>query len=175
MAGGLGFLGPAHVPMAIFPFAMSCIIAADLAFRVQFEGLSLAGLQALLPLALAYLLFAEFLCFGPLLFLARALAEARLAGLRDYGVLVQHHNKLFHAKWIDGQGPPGESPLGNPDMSSLVDLGSSFTVIREMNIVPVSRRQLLQVAVAIFVPGLPLLFLALPVGDVLRLVIGIIH
>ena len=175
MAGGLGFLGPAHVPMAIFPFAMSCIIAADLAFRIQFEGLTLAGLQTLLPLAFAYLLFAEFLCFGPLLVLAPALAEARLAALRDYGMLVQHHNQLFHAKWIDGERPPGESPLGNPDMSSLVDLGSSFMVVRQMNVVPLSRRQLLQVAVAAFAPGLPLLFLTLPVGDVARLVLGIVR
>jgi hypothetical protein len=172
MAAGLGFLGVAHLSMAIFPFAMSCIIAAELAFRIQFEGLTLGGLQALLPLAIAYLLFAELLCFGPLLVLTPALAEARRIALRDYGMLVQHHNQLFHAKWVEG--PPEESPLGNPDMSSLIDLGSSYTVIRDMNLAPVSRRQLLQVAALAAVPALPLLFLTLPVSEVARLLLGVV-
>jgi hypothetical protein len=59
-------------------------------------------------------------------------------------------------------------------MSSLVDLGSSFSVIREMNIVPVSRRQLLQVAAVACVPGLPLVFLVLPLAEVAKLFLGIV-
>ena len=74
---------------------------------------------------------------------------------------------------IVGQGGD-EPPLGNPDMSSLVDLGSSYLVIREMNIVPVSRRQMLQVAAVACLPGRPLLFLALPVMDVIRLLLGVV-
>ena len=57
---------------------------------------------------------------------------------------------------------------------TLVDLGSSYLVIREMNIVPVSRRQMLQVAVVACLPGVPLLFLALPVMDVIRLLLGVV-
>ena len=33
MAAGLGFLGTAHVTLAIFPFALSCVLAAELAGR----------------------------------------------------------------------------------------------------------------------------------------------
>lgn len=172
MAAGIGFLGLAHVSMAIFPFGLSCILAAELSFRVAFEGLTFAGLQALLPILVAYILFAEVLIFGPLLIFAPVLAEARRSGLRTYGVLVQRHNQLFHDKWIMGEG--SETPLGNPDMSSLVDLGSSFAVIREMNIVPVSLRQMMQVVVVTCLPGLPLLFLALPVMDVIRLFLGVV-
>ena len=174
MAAGLGFLGTAHVSMAIFPVAVSCIIAAELAFRMVFEGLTLAGVQPMLPLLLGYLLLMEFLVFGPLLVLVPLLADARRAALRTYGVLVQRHNRLFHEKWIGGGHPPDELPLGNPDMSSLVDLGSSYAVIREMNVIPVSRRQMIQVAVLACAPGLPLLFLALPIGEVARLVLGVI-
>ena len=110
---------------------------------------------------------------GPLLILAPVLAAARREGLRTYGVLVQRHNQAFHDKWIKGEGGD-DSPLGNPDMSSLVDLGSSYLVIREMNIVPVSRRQMLQVAAVACLPGVPLLFLALPVMDVIRLLLGVV-
>jgi hypothetical protein len=173
MSAGVGFLGVAHVAMSIFPFAVSTVLAAELAFRVVFEGLTLHDLQGLLPLLAGYILFIEALIFGPLLSFAPVLAAARRAGLRSYGVLVQRHNQAFHDKWITAAGGD-ESPLGNPDMSSLVDLGSSYLVIREMNIAPISRRQMLQVAGVACLPGVPLLFLALPVMDVIRLLLGVV-
>lgn len=174
LSAGLGFLGMGHVSMAIFPFAISCVITAELAFRIQFEGMTLSGLQALLPLLLAYLLFVEMLIFGPLAVFIPVLAKARRDALRSYGMLVQHHNQLFHDKWIIAPLSPPESPLGDPDMSSLVDLGSSFTVIREMNIVPVNRRQMFQVAAVTCLPGVPLIFLALPIAEVARLLLGVL-
>ena len=175
MAAGLGFLGVAHVSMAIFPFAVGCILSAELAFRAQFEGLDLAALQSMAPLLIAYLVFVEFVTFGPLLIFLPLLTRTRLEALRSYGTLVQQHNQLFHNKWIDGDRPADELPLGNPDMSSLVDLGSSFTVIRQMNIVPVGPTQLIRVAVVACLPGLPLLFLVLPFKEVLKLLIGVIR
>ena len=174
MAAGLGFLGMAHVSMAIFPFAISVVIAADLGFRIRFEGLTLSALQSMLPALVGYVLFLEVLIFGPLLVIAPVLAAARREALRRYGILVQHHNRLFEEKWITAATPPEEGPLGNPDMSSLVDLGASFSVIRDMNIIPVSRRQATQVALIALLPGLPLVFLALPLGEVAKLALGIV-
>jgi hypothetical protein len=174
MAAGIGFLGTAHVSMAIFPFAVGCIIAAEIAFRVHFEGLNLAGLQSMLPLLGAYLVFVELITFGPLLIFVSLLTQARLDALRTYGALVQQHNQLFHEKWIERGRSPEESPLGNADMSSLVDLGSSYSVIREMNVIPVSRHQLVQVAVLACLPGLPFVLLLLPVADVVQLLVRVL-
>jgi hypothetical protein len=174
MAAGLGFLGIAHVSMAIFPFALGCILSAEVAFRVRFEGLDLTALQSMAPLLIAYLVFVELVTFGPLLIFLPSLARARLEGLRSYGTLVQQHNQLFHDKWIEGSRPADELPLGNPDMSSLVDLGSSFTVIRQMNIVPVGAAQLVQVAIIACLPGLPLMFLVLQFREVLKLLVGVV-
>jgi hypothetical protein len=174
-AAGLGFLGAGHVSMAIFPFAVGCVICAELAFRAAFEGLNLTRLQSMAPLLIAYLVFVEAVTFGPLLIFAPLLARTRREALGSYGILVQHHNQLFHSKWIDGERPADEVPLGNPDMSSLVDLGSSYTVIKQMNIVPFSAAQLAQVAVISCLPGLPLLFQILPFMEVLKLLSGIIR
>ena len=88
-----------------------------------------------------------------------------------HGCLNAHQPQL--AQQITAAGGD-ESPLGNQDMSSLVDLGSSYLVIREMDIVPVSRRQMMQVAGVACLPGVPLLFLALPVMDVIRLLLGVV-
>ncbi|MBS0559988.1 MAG: hypothetical protein JSR21_08040 [Proteobacteria bacterium] len=175
MAGGLGFLGVAQASIAIFPFAVGCILSAELAFRARFEGLNIVALQSMMPLLIAYLVFVEFITFGPLLIFLPLLARARLDALRSYGMLVQRHNQLFHDKWIAGDRASAEVPLGNPDMSSLVDLGSSFTVVRQMNIVPVGATQLIQVAIVSCLPALPLIFLVLPFAEVLKLVIGVIR
>jgi hypothetical protein len=86
-------------------------------------------------------------------------------------MLVQRHNQLFHDKWIAGSSRGDELALGDRDMSSLVDLGNSFAAIRQMNVPPVGRRQLVQVAA---IAGLPLAFLVLPVAEVLRLLLGVI-
>lgn len=174
MAAGLGFLGVAHVSLSIFPFALSCVFSAELAFRVRFEGVDIPTLRSLAPLLLAYLVFAEFVTFGPLLLFAPVLARARREGLRSYGMLVQRHNRLFHEKWIEQDGREREVPLGNPDMSSLVDLGSSFMIVRQMTIFPVGRAQLIQVAVIACLPGLPLALLVLPFAEILRLLAGVI-
>jgi len=174
MAAGLGFLGVAHVSFSIFPFALSCVLAAEIAFRVQFEGMDLATLRSLGPVLFAYLVFVEFVTFGPLLIFVPPLARVRREGLRSYGMLVQWHNDLFHQKWIQQKGREREVPLGNPDMSSLVDLGSSFTVVRQMAIFPVGRIQLIQVAVVACLPGMPLALLVLPLAEVLRLLAGVI-
>ncbi|MGA8034663.1 MAG: hypothetical protein WA823_09595 [Candidatus Acidiferrales bacterium] len=59
--------------------------------------------------------------------------------LLDYGALVPARNQLFHSKWIRNRHPTGAVILGNPDASSLIDLGSSFTVIRQMSIPPIDK------------------------------------
>ena len=175
MAAGLGFLGVAHVSMAIFPFAVGCILSAELAFRITFEGLSLAALRSMAPLLIAYLVFVEFITFGPLVIFVPLLIRTRLEALRSYGILVQQHNQLFHSKWIGGDRPADELPLGNADMSSLVDLGSSFTVIRQMHMIPVGTSQLVRVAIISCFPGLPLMFLVVPFMEVLKLMAGVIR
>lgn len=174
MAAGLGFLGIAHQMLSIFPFAASCVFCAELAFRIWFEGMDLVMLKSMIPLLVAYLIFVELVTFGPLVIFIPLLARVRRDGLQSYGIFVQHHNALFHRKWIEGEKSDGELPLGNPDMSSLVDLGSSFTVVRQMNIIPVGRAQLIVAAVIACLPGLPLAFMLLPFTEMLQLLAGVI-
>jgi hypothetical protein len=136
--------------------------------------MDIAALRSMGPLLVAYLVFVEIVTFGPLLVLVPLLARVRREGLRSYAMLVQWHNQLFHRKWIDGGKDAEEVPLGNGDMSSLVDLGSSSDVVRQMSVFPVGRTQLVQVAVIACLPGVPLVFLVLPIADVLKLLAGVV-
>jgi len=45
-------------------------------------------------------------------------------------------------------------------------------MIREMRLFPFSQQQILQIAVIASLPGLPLIFLVMPVGELLKLLAG---
>ena len=63
-AGGLGFLGGAHITLAIFAFAFSCVLSAHVAFQVYFEAMPIDTFRALFVI---YLVLMELICLGPLL------------------------------------------------------------------------------------------------------------
>ncbi|HEX2940054.1 MAG TPA: hypothetical protein VHO91_03340 [Rhodopila sp.] len=174
LAGGLGFLGIAHTSLSIFPFAFSSVFAAELAFRIVFEHADIAALRSLTPVFVTYLIFIELVIFGPLLVVVPAMARVRRRGLQAYGMLVQQHNQLFQDKWINGNRQAGELPLGSPDMSSLIDLASSYDIVRRMSVFPAGRRQLIQVTIIACLPAAPLVFLLLPFAEVMKLLVGII-
>jgi len=166
---GLGFLGNAHISLAIFPFALSCVFSADVAFRIYFEAAQIGAFKSLF---IAYLVIAEFICLGPLLTLAPAMSRARRRALQQYSALVNDHNREFHKKWVSDSWSADQQLLGNPDMSSLIDLGSSFQVVRQMRSFPFTERQLLLIAVIASVPMMPLVLLEMPVGELLRILAG---
>jgi hypothetical protein len=55
--------------------------------------------------------------------------------------------------------------LGNPDASSLADLGAGFAVVRDMSVVPIDRRTLVALALAAALPMLPIVVFATPAND----------
>lgn len=168
-AGGLGFLGNVHLSLAIFAFAFSCVLSGHIAFQVYFEAVPIQTFQ--IPFVV-YLILMELICLGPLLIFVPRLARTRREGLRQYSLLADTYNRAFEQKWVKGQAPPDEPLLGSSDIQSLADLGNSFGMIREMKLVPFSQQQILQIAVIASLPGLPLIFLVMPVGELLKLLAG---
>jgi hypothetical protein len=164
-AAGLGFLGNVQVSLAIFALALGCVLSADAAFRIRFEA---ADIKSFTPVLGVYLAVTLIICLGPLLLFSRTLARARLQALRRYGELVNRYNLAFDRKWAQ-ESPPPEPLLGSPDIQSLADLGVSYSRIEEMRPVPFSRRNIVQIAVTAALPVVPLLFLIMPVGDILKL------
>jgi hypothetical protein len=168
-AGGLGFLGGAHLSLAIFPAASSCVLSAHVAFQVYFEAVPIQSFQTLF---LVYLVLTELICLGPLLLFVPLLARARRQGMREYSLLSDRYNRAFHDKWVTGEAPAEEPLLGTGDIQSLADLGNSFGMLRDMKPFPFSQLQILQIAVITSLPGLPLIFLVMPVGELLNLLAG---
>ena len=99
------------------------------------------------------------------------LIKTKSQALLSYGALVTSHNQSFATKWIDGHAPRGDEILGNPDPSSLIDLGNSFQVVQQMKAVPINKSTLTSLAAAAALPMVPLIVLVTPADKLMRAVL----
>ncbi len=61
--------------------------------------------------------------------------------------------------------------MGDPDASSLIDLGSSFQVVQDMKPVPINKSTLITLLVAAALPMVPLIVLTTPADELVRAVV----
>jgi hypothetical protein len=165
-AGGLGFLGTAHMSLAIFAVALSSVLSAEAAFLIVFQQADIESFKA--PY-IAILVIVELIVLGPLLVFFPMLVRTRLTWLSEYSLLVDRYNRGFHEKWIEGKAPAGETLLGSADIQSLADLGNSFRYIQEMKPLPFNLRAMIQLAIVTSLPFLPLLLLVMPIAKIIEL------
>ena len=157
--GGLGILGVAHAALAPLNFALSAILAANYAEQLRYTGADVRDVFLRLGLAIGASTLA---LVGPLLLFMPRLIDTRQRGLLEYSDLASHYTRAFDDKWLRGANPSHEPLLGSADLQSLADLGSSFGVIQQMRVVPISRAQIVSLAAAAAVPAVPLLHYVMP-------------
>jgi hypothetical protein len=169
--GGLGFL--AATSHAFIPLLMAhgALLAGNLANQIFHAGASLT--QFRLEILLLVILMV-ILVVGPLTVFAPQLARARRTGLREYGTLAQRYVRDFDAKWVRGTSDAGEPMLGSGDIQSLADLGTSFSVVQDMRVVPVTKQAMFQLCIATVAPIVPLLLTLMPLEDLLKKLFGIL-
>jgi hypothetical protein len=167
LAAGLDFLSQGQKAFSPIMFAGGAVIAAQVANAIAYQGASLSSMK--LPM-IAYGVLAIVTLIVPLFAVTPVLIDARGKALREYGALVTIHNQLFDQKWIQKEQPVDVVILGDPDPSSLIDLGSSFAVIQQMRIVPIGKRTLAVLAVAATLPMVPVILYATPADELVRTV-----
>jgi hypothetical protein len=162
--GGLGFmsrLGYAFAPLLI---AQGTLLAGMLANRIFYDGARLTDFKIEIFVFVAIMVA---VVIAPLFVFVEPLSRARRAGLRDYSHLAKRHIDEFEAKWLHGGVDAGELLVGNPDVSSLTDMSSSFDVVREMRLVPITRDLVIQLVVVTLLPLAPLLLTMISVEELL--------
>ncbi len=167
LAAGLGFLSEGQKAFSPIVFAGGAVVAGQVGNAIAYQGESLSSLK--FPM-IAYGVLAVLFLVVPLLVVAPVLLHVKRRALLDYGAQVTIHNQLFDEKWIQKKGPAGETLLGNPDASSLGDLGTSFTVVRQMGIVPIDKPTLITLAISAALPMVPVVLYATPVAELIRIV-----
>lgn len=163
--GGLGFLSNTVFAFAVLALAHGAIVSAQLANRIFFLGASLLDFKVELGLIAAFL---ALLVFAPMLVFVPQLAEAKRAGLREYGALAERYVREFDRKWVRGGAPADEPLIGSGDIQSLADLGNSYQVVKEMRYTPITRDSIVQLACALFLPIAPLALTIMPMEEFVK-------
>jgi len=120
---------------------------------------------------IAYGVLAVIVLVVPLLVVMPILLKVKKKALLEYGALVTSHDQLFDTKWIREKRSQDDVILGNPDVSSLTDLASSFALIQQMAAVPIDKRTLLTLAFAAALPILVVVLIVTPARDVIHAVL----
>jgi hypothetical protein len=151
-AAGLSFLGKSTYAFSPILFAQGALLAGVIATKVLYGGQSLMAFKLdVIGLIGFFVLF----LLGPLTVFTPQLGQAKRTGLAEYGVLASDYVTAFDLRWIRG-GRGEEQLLGSADIQSLSDMGQSYTVIREMNVVPFALQDITRLAIATAVPLIPL-------------------
>lgn len=164
-AAGLGFLGIAPTTFGLIPFAVASVASSVIGKDIIFDGAQLAQFRAQI---IGLVVFLVLISVGPLLVFSWKLAITKRRGMLLYGALVDSHDRAFWEKWVETDNPEGEAMRGNPDASSLADLGSGYERVRNMRLVPFDLRAVISVTITVAVPLLPLLLTVYPFNELLK-------
>jgi hypothetical protein len=166
-AAGLGFLSEGQIAFSPIVFAGSCVVASEIGNAIAYEGATIVSLKFVM---IGYAVLAVVVLLLPLLVVVPTLIKVKKRALFEYGGLVTQHDQLFHTKWIEGRQSPRDEILGSSDTSSLADLGTSFSVIRDMSFIPIDKPTLIGLTVAALLPMIPVIVLTTPLNDLIRIV-----
>jgi hypothetical protein len=163
LLGGLGFVLDAQRQFGILFTALASVIAGQYANSITYLGAPISATEV--PVVI-FIVISIAIVLGPLTVFSPRLFEARRNGLARYGRLASRLSASFDSRWAKDANPR-ESLLDSGDSSSFIDYVSTYNVIREMRIIPVSKRLLIQVAVQ---SGAPFALVWLTVSPVERIV-----
>ncbi len=163
-AGGLGFLGRSTYAFAPVLFAQGAALSGIIANRIFYQGASLLSFKVTIASLVVFLVL---VILTPLLFFVPRLSQAKRRGLTQYGELAADYSEQFDRKWVRG-GAEGEALLGTSDIQSLADLGNSYAVVREMQVVPFNRNDVIVLVGATVAPLLPLVLTIIPFDELIK-------
>jgi hypothetical protein len=169
--GGIGFLGGSAYAFAPIIFAQGTLLAGTIATRVLFEGRSLVSFKMD---AGGFIVFFVLFILGPLTMFTPQLMRAKRKGSAEYATLANRYVFGFEEKWLRGGAPDLGELLGAADIQSLADLGNSYSVVKEMRIVPFGIHDITQLAAAAAMPLLPLTLTIFSLEELLTRLVKIV-
>jgi hypothetical protein len=169
--GGLGFLASATAAFSTLALAHGAFVSAWIAARIFMQGAKLLDFKFVIIAVAVWMLL---LFLGPFLLFSFQLAQAKRQGEREYGPLAQRYARQFDTKWVRGGAPRDEPLLGSADIQSLADLGNVYTVVHTMRATPITRQAVVQLLGATLAPIVPLALTMMPIGEVAKLLFGIL-
>ena len=166
LAGGLGVLKNSQNAFIIIFFTFGTMLSVSLAQDILYTDATITSLE---PVILAFVISSLVITTLPLIFFIRQLAIAKLQGRAVYGALGYKLSRAFDEKWgkkMDDK--TGKNLLEATDSSSVCDYSDIYDAVRHMHFIPISWKEYLIQAVVLMAPFAPLVFLEMPVTEVIK-------
>lgn len=172
-AGGLAFVGRAQMRFSPLAAAGGIMLTGAFLNQMLYQDQSLFGLRHLIA---GYVIGSTLLLTAPLLLLAPALIHAKRHALYRFDALGNRAARDFDRRWRMGGEPraEGDSLLDHNDASAYCDFGGVYQGVSSMRVVPLSRWNLLGIALPALVPMLPLLLVAMSVDELVAKLMGLL-
>jgi hypothetical protein len=162
---GLGFVGGSLRALMPVAFGFSGV-AASRSLQILSDGGSLALPQIYFDAG--YALFLIILCVAPLLVFTPTLILAARRGSLAYGSLAQKMGESLETRWLTRSGGSqlDANALHEQDFSATIDLYSIAANARGVRLVPVGRRDFVEILVSVSLPFLPIVLSLVPMGAI---------
>jgi len=172
-AGGLAFLGIAQERFAVLSMAGGLLLAGACMNHITWLGQTLYDVRHLLA---GYVIGATALLVAPLLLLMPLLMRTKRHALYRFDALGNRAAALFDQRWQAGADAVAgqESLLDHGDASAFADFSGVYKGLASMAVVPVSRWNLLWLALYALLPLCPLVLLAMSVDELVSKLVGIL-
>lgn len=166
--GSLGFLLYVQEQFGVLPLALGSVVAGQFANEISHFGETYKAMTA--PMGV-FIALSVVIILLPLMFFSRQLLRARHQGLIRYSVAGRRVTNKFDVKWTRAAGPPPESMIGTQDPSSLIDYISSYDVISNTRLVPITRHAVVYIATMAATPFALVWLMATPLEKVVEEII----
>lgn len=167
---GLAFLGQSVRAFSIVGMAVM-MVAAGRSAQLVLGGDATPTQNFYFNIGLAAVLLVVFV--APLLAFTSSLMGAWRHGMLEYGALAARAGHAFEAKWLKADHADGEI-LEQPDSSALTDLYQVVANVGSLHFVPVSLKDLAMLVVAMLIPFVPVVLLAIPVSVIMANLRGLL-
>lgn len=171
-AGGIGYLGWAQQRFAIMALAGGFVLCGYCFNHVMYLNETVYGMKHLLA---GYVIGSTLLLVAPLLLMSPRMMKEKRHVLMKYNTLGNRTVRLFDRRWRRGQrSEDATTLLDKGDASALADFNSVYAVIVSMSVVPVTRWNMLGIALYAAAPLIPLIFLAMSLDELVQKLVGIL-
>jgi hypothetical protein len=163
-AAGLAVLGYSLRAFSLIAMALATIIAGRSANIVLVDG-ALPRDHTIFSAGLLVAVVALFA--APLFFFTPILMKALQRGSFEYGALANRVGAVFEEKWLGRNGPVDNSAIEKPDFSATTDLYAIVANVYALRLVPIDLKSIVMLGIALLLPFVPIVFLALPMAEIL--------
>ena len=170
-SGGLGILVLAQRSFNMVFMACSIVISGQLIMKIISDPASFGMIKGV---TIGFIVFGLLLILLPLFFFMGKLIRIKQRGLLQYSYLASAMSRRFEQDWLNERPIEKRIEDRQVDPSMGYDYSGMFDNLQQMRAAPVSVRDIAGMAVMLFVPFIPILFIYFSAAELLQKILGLL-